>query len=505
MCPYSDLEFAFLIKKENDKVLSYFRFLAELLELRTINLGETKFPIFGNEFESPTIAGFCMDTGGNTPLGTKDWYVLIHTPCEMAQFLDHRWINDNVILANAMSSVCYVIGNSKLFTEYQDEKQKILDQNRQANRHSLSMQLLKGHINEFAPDLSNAKEKLRAVGVKKELYRPFQAILGSLSLYYSLEVTSTFEILKHLFEMDLLSEEGCANLQDALNQVLEFRFLTHLSYQNEKEIMLHGIGQESKETNSFYLDKEQTQSLERIYATLIEFHKAAQEFINTRDRSAFKNSHFGFEEPFYDQALERITSGDRENAEAFLQTALALNPNNIEAKLEKVNVSSPSMWKYRYDRNAALDAVHISIKLYGLDHFFTLKAYYLLGEAYAERVKLLESIEAFKKMITISKSQFLNKSADKLEVKRIIVGGYMTLANIYRGVWSTHSSDGIDYAKAAETYASFLAIDNNSTDPYSSNVYSYLADVQEKLGLKEEAMRNRQQAFILSQRQEYFL
>ena len=86
MCPYSDLEFAFVIKEKTAEVLVYFRALSQLLELRILNCGETKFPIFGQIFEqgsaqaSPTPGGFSMDSGGNTPLGKPGFYELIDTP-----------------------------------------------------------------------------------------------------------------------------------------------------------------------------------------------------------------------------------------------------------------------------------------------------------------------------------------------------------------------------------------------------------------------------------------
>ena len=71
MCPYSDIEFAFMIEKKTEGALIYFRILAQLLELKMINLGEAKFPIFGEGQESPTPGGFSMDSGGNSP--GKTW------------------------------------------------------------------------------------------------------------------------------------------------------------------------------------------------------------------------------------------------------------------------------------------------------------------------------------------------------------------------------------------------------------------------------------------------
>ena len=71
MCPYSDIEFGFLLEQATPEALKYFRTLAKFLQLRIINLGETKFPVFGALINSPTCSGFSLDTGGNTPLGME--------------------------------------------------------------------------------------------------------------------------------------------------------------------------------------------------------------------------------------------------------------------------------------------------------------------------------------------------------------------------------------------------------------------------------------------------
>ena len=111
MCPYSDIEFAFLVAKETPEILNYFRLLSKLLELQIINLGETKFPVFGESEPSPTPNGFCMDTGGNTPLGIPGVHELIGTPKQLARFQTLKWIDQNIILANATNCVCWIAGD----------------------------------------------------------------------------------------------------------------------------------------------------------------------------------------------------------------------------------------------------------------------------------------------------------------------------------------------------------------------------------------------------------
>jgi ankyrin repeat protein/predicted nucleotidyltransferase len=236
MCPYSDLEFAFLLEEESDEALQYFRILSHLLELQIINLGETKFSIFGNTEKSLIPSGFSFDTGGNTPLGVPGLYELIGTPKQLAKFQTSLWMDRNIILVNASSTVCLVAGDPKLYSAYNSEKEKAWLY--QETYKTISLNLLAGHLMEFSPNLSKEKEDLKAFGIKKELYRPFQGILGCLAVFYHLKKLNSFERIEELVDLGIFSSEGATSLKHALSQVLKLRLEAHLFYKDEKEFLL---------------------------------------------------------------------------------------------------------------------------------------------------------------------------------------------------------------------------------------------------------------------------
>ncbi len=126
MCLFSDVEIAFLLEAKTDEALEYFRTLAQFLELMIINLGETKFPLY-RDGSSPTIGGFSLDSGGNTPLGKPGLYELINTPQGLAAFQSERWMEDDIIVMNAMATVSPIVGDKKLIDAYNKAKGSRLD------------------------------------------------------------------------------------------------------------------------------------------------------------------------------------------------------------------------------------------------------------------------------------------------------------------------------------------------------------------------------------------
>ena len=303
MCPYSDLEFAFLIAKKSDENLQYFRTLAGLLELRIINLGETAFPLFGKLFgeksteASPTPTGLSMDSDGNTPLVKPGFYELIDTPQELAQFQSVKWMDADLIVTNALSSVCFIAGDQKLLESYNNAKQ-----NQHGDKESffsgtpfcqkLSLKLLEGHLREFKPNLSPEKEEARAISIKNELYRPFQSLLNTLSLFCGFTSQSSFAMINQLLKNNTFCPEGAKNLTKALCQVFTLRFEAHNFYQTEGEFLFHIEEGKPQNPHCLYLNDTRLSSLHEIYKVLIPFHACAKEFLRTQDLKVFRKSPF---------------------------------------------------------------------------------------------------------------------------------------------------------------------------------------------------------------------
>ena len=369
--PILTLSLLFYVAKETPEVLAYFRLLSQLLELQIINLGETKFPVFGEREPSPTPDGFCMDTGGNTPLGVPGLYELIGTPQQLARFQTPEWIDQNIILANATNCVCWIAGDRKVDRYLQEQKSSCSEIKtkrvwKKESREILAMRLLAGHLAEFAPNLSQEKEQDNAFGIKKELYRPLQEILSSLALFYDLKAKNTFERIDELVEKEVFSKKGAENLKQALRKVLTLRLEAHLFYQDEKEFLCHPEEGKPQEPQLLYINQEHTESLHEIYKVLIPFHKSIKEFFTTKKKQTLNQQLFYDEGPAVRAvALEKTLQ--YKEAQAAYQQAVSLNPNDIDALLH-LGIMEGKLGNAQEALKRAEKALVQAKKIYGEEH-----------------------------------------------------------------------------------------------------------------------------------------
>lgn len=319
--PYSDLEFAFLLRDSSPENLNYCRALDQLLVLKMINMGETKFPLIRSENRSLVPTGFSMDIGGICPSGKSGIYELIGTPEALAQLQKEEWLRDNdseVILVNAMRTVCYIAGDESLVFEYQEKIDSVLDVASTSSsscsdmiklRQTRALELMQGFIDEFQPRLDQNKVNLRAFDAKKELYRPLQTVVSSLALYHELKSNNTLRQIDELVQKEVFNEDGALRLKRAFRMIFRLRITAQLFYKSEKEI-LH-FPQDSKELttqDSFWITQRFHRMIIAIYRTISPLHEKAKIFLQG-DRKAFADCFF------YDEAIGAYNDRNRINFE----------------------------------------------------------------------------------------------------------------------------------------------------------------------------------------------
>lgn len=342
MCPYSDIEFIFLVEEDSKKTRSYFRSITRLMVLKIANFGETDYelPTFmeGGRFiaQSLTPSGFKMDSA-LSPLGQrgvhqKGAHELIGTPSRLAGFQADN--DKGIILLNAMTTSCLIEGHPDLLRAYQVEVAEILDSttpSQQKRREERALELIKWDVIEYAPQLNQEKIESRLFGIKKELYRFPQSLINALAIYHGVKSTNAFQRIDRLQEKGVFSITGANQLKRLFRSTLKMRTETHLFYENEQEVFYHSRGEYDPEAKGlFVMTPDLTREITELYRILIPLHQRAQEFLNGNANAFSNRSFYDKEVGSYDDKLRQELQF--EAALGLATSSVALDPNNLPSR-----------------------------------------------------------------------------------------------------------------------------------------------------------------------------
>lgn len=366
-CPYSDIEFLFLIKEEGEENYHYFRSLARLIALKIANLGETEFKLIRTQSEdgiitekSPTQSGFSLD-GGLSPLGAKGLYneglhELIGTPDHFAQFQLKSCIDGaEVILVNALRTVCWIAGDKKLVNLYKQKIKSILNSSGCSSssdssplkvREQRALELIQGFADEFEPKLDQSKIDLRGFNVKKELYRLPQTMTSGLALYYGIKSNNTLDQISELEQKGVISPLGKIQLEKTVLLILYLRAQAHFFYKTETEVLYYPHEGDNEEAQTLLvITPEISQKITEIYRTLIPLHRTALDFVNG-NRSAFVYA------SFYDSSVGTYDPKLKDN----LKFDAALQSATICTALDPSSLSHHNLATVQYDLGLAVQS-----------------------------------------------------------------------------------------------------------------------------------------------------
>lgn len=268
MTPWSDLEFAILVKLSDYK--EYFREFSKLLQIKIINLGETILPIVGVEalnnvrtaneddewfWDGLTKRGFCLDgkrwyacksalgrqggykvlkkLNGDTILTEIPDYELILTPDEMAEFQSESlvgtsWFKTDKHLVQALRLTSLIMGSQKLFDNYKAQLQQKISTDVLQSR---TLELLQEDVSKHCLKLDTIQDaQLLSV---KELYRLIDRVISALGNYFEIDTMrgntgfTSWQILEQVMLKGKISEKGKLHLDEALTITAELRLHTY--------------------------------------------------------------------------------------------------------------------------------------------------------------------------------------------------------------------------------------------------------------------------------------
>eukprot|EP00058_Branchiostoma_floridae_P011671 XP_002597159.1 hypothetical protein BRAFLDRAFT_66285 [Branchiostoma floridae] len=285
--PYSDLEFAILIKegKDNDDTRRYFINLTHYLHLKVINLGETILPAmaipslndFHSEdpdkdwfFDSITPHGFAFDGfmpwASKTPFGrdqtkSKAPISLIQTPSEMAKFQQLEIsLAEGYNLSDILMWFVFLAGDEDLVKEYMEILKTVIKDDLLSHIQTrrllvFAMQPIlesMGKTCAFEPTgplLNITQKDLEKIGqipdfwptgqlldVKKDIYRFPGIVIDLLALFCNIALSaSTWDVIDEMKEAGWIHKEDAKHLTVLTSISAELRLRTYMANGGQKD------------------------------------------------------------------------------------------------------------------------------------------------------------------------------------------------------------------------------------------------------------------------------
>ena len=310
MALYSDIEYAIIV--EDKSYNEYFYQLARLFEIKIVSIGETSpntevGKVVGSEVLLDFMRnGYSIDAVNLSPnfgLNTREKASNLINTVEGLISLQHDM---DVILPNALRTVCLIYGSKKLLNSYEAAVRNFT-LNKSFGKEQ-AIELLKGDLEQYAPKY-NDSNLIDDFDAKNDFYRLPSNLARYLSLYYGLEGKNSWDSLEKLRRGKYISELGYTRIKSVLEFAAGMRIKTHLYYEEEKERVYHQ-GDEKSTKIKYKLSQQEELELEIKYKVLIAIGEGIKEFVNNRNSRNFKYEERGIERIKERSVLNRILESE---------------------------------------------------------------------------------------------------------------------------------------------------------------------------------------------------
>ncbi|MBA3237117.1 MAG: tetratricopeptide repeat protein [Parachlamydiaceae bacterium] len=288
MTPFSDLEFAILVKDSSRTNKEYFLALTTLFHFRILNLGETIIPslqIKGLSWFYDTISPRGLSFDGSMPnacktaYGKQDGnagdYELIGTVEEIIKLQEFsnvspeqkKAILNRYHLPVILSCVAHLTGSEELTEAYQEILKVRLTQEICQER---ALTLMLEDLDRF--QFSFGKEKVgQAYEIKKDFYRFPHTMLDSLTYYYQLDAQNSYDKIDQLRAKEIISPEAADELKTLCLLTQKLRLEVYNKY--------------GKQKGDFKIT-ENVDDLYEIYYRFLPFQQTLTEFAQALEKGA---------------------------------------------------------------------------------------------------------------------------------------------------------------------------------------------------------------------------
>ena len=265
VCPYSDLEWMILISNNqnedrinqgSDKInqdkeiyqhISFFKTLANFIELQVVSLGETaatNFPVF-TSLGTKNSSGFHIDTGGNPAqddlIGSPEKMANLQIPINQDQDYDPRSTSHTMLKTISLYQTI-----PDLFDQYQKNIDAILDEELLEEekisapsvltvRERKALKLIEKRFSDYKKAWNVHFEEHKIINIKEQYIEVLQHLISDLALFYGIKETNTMDIIDSLQIKQVFTKESSILLKEAISFIYMLRVRLHLEYKEQKE------------------------------------------------------------------------------------------------------------------------------------------------------------------------------------------------------------------------------------------------------------------------------
>jgi len=360
MTPYSDLEFAILIKENNEEYKKYFTDLTNLLKIKVTNLGETPIHLADIEglnnqktanpeddwFWDHDIVdgGYNWDApcpqGCKTPLGRKGYighkdYELICTPADMLKYQQgNEWLESDPFLVHTLRHLVFVNGSKGLFNEY---REGLCDKDNAPFIKERVLNMLETDIVKYGVKVE-LKDSGKLYNVKQDLYRIVDKTIDLLFDYYGITPIleesgiTVWQKIQRMKDCGIISELGAQHLTEAISIVAELRLETYFHSHSRLEKLStykpytgHLSAKQQKEWSEKTLYVQDTNILHHLHYIMLELQKTISDYCVRKNPEVVENMDLSksdlFNDSDYTKALVHANFLEYDKALEFMQKA----------------------------------------------------------------------------------------------------------------------------------------------------------------------------------------
>ena len=285
--PYSDLDFAILVRDDTTEIREYFSDLATLMYKAVVQFGES----------SQNTRGFSFCPGGlNPPYMKREGYPegsphLLATPQTMAERALHADVPaygpEPRVINPSIQQFGFIFGDQALLKQFLESKSTLYDKipengPRRMNRELKGLEILR-RGEEWIEEIDELSREEGCIDIKEGIARPIQHTVLGLAVYYGISEPNIHRCLDMLAEKKFIAKPLAIGLKAAY----DFGFMLRVKAQLLARSALEQISISQAPPRGYTLSADDKAALRESQTALLQLRDRYRKFIKSEGRQNF--------------------------------------------------------------------------------------------------------------------------------------------------------------------------------------------------------------------------